>query len=393
MHDQTRRSRPRRIAMLVTVLMALALVVPTLANAGTSFSISISRVARGFSFPTEVTNAGDGTNRLFIVEKRGTVRVINGSGNLVPGYFMDIRSRVSASGERGLLGLAFHPDFETNRTLFAFYTRNDGDVVVARFRTNNSRTNVSESTHAPLLLIEHSARSNHNGGGLKFGPDGYLYVSVGDGGGSGDPGNDAQEKTSTFLGKVLRIDVDGTGDGRFDRYDIPSSNPYAGPTPGFGEIWAIGLRNPWRISFDRDTGAFYIADVGQGRREEVNREPAGFAGGRNYGWRVMEGSLCYGASTCSKSGKTLPVTEYSHSGGNCSITGGYVYRGSAYPVLVGSYVFADYCSGKIWTVPASGGAETLRYDSQQRPTSFGESENGELYMVTSTGSLFRVRAS
>ncbi len=391
MHDQTRRSKPG-ILVLTLMALVLSLAAPIAAAGGSSLSISLSFVVRGLQPLTQVTNAGDGTDRLFVVEQRGTVRVVQ-NGSLRSGYFMDIRSRVGEGGERGLLGLAFHPDFETNRQVYAFYTRDGGDIVVARFRTNNARTDVSESSYAPLMVIEHSARTNHNGGALAFGPDGYLYIGVGDGGGSGDPGNDAQEKTSTLLGKILRIDVDGTGDGRYDRYDIPPSNPYAGPTVGFGEIWAIGLRNPWRISFDRTGGAFYIADVGQGRREEVNREPSGFGGGRNYGWNAMEGSLCYTASKCPMAGDTLPVTEYSHTGGNCSITGGYVYRGSAYPAMVGLYVFADWCSGKIWTVSPTGGAETLRYDSQQHPTSFGESESGELYMVTSAGSLLRVRGT
>jgi glucose/arabinose dehydrogenase len=365
------------MVLLGIALLALSLVTPALTNAAPAFDISLTRIAQGFSFPTQVTNAGDGSGRLFVVEKRGTVRVVVGN-SIQSGYFMDIRSLVSESGERGLLSIAFHPDFETNRTLFAFYTRNDGDLVVTRLRTNPAGTNVSETTRAPLLLIEHSRNSNHNGGSLAFGPDGYLYVGTGDGGGSGDPFRAAQYKGS-LLGKILRIDVDGTGDGPFDRYRNPSTNPYEGSASGLDEIWARGLRNPWRISFDRGTGALFIADVGQGRREEVNREPAGFAGGRNYGWSAMEGSVCYRPSKCPLAGDTLPVTEYGHSSGNCSITGGYVYRGTDYPAMVGQYVFADFCTGMIWTIDHSGtGGKSLRYDSQQSPTSFGESDDGEL---------------
>ena len=273
-----------------------------------------------------------------------------------------------------------------------YYTRNGGDIVVARYTTNLARTNVDESTGRRLMLIEHSAQTNHNGGALAFGPSGYLFIAVGDGGGSGDPGNDAQEKTTTFLGKILRINVDGTGAGKYDRYSIPGSNPFAGPTKGRGEIWAYGLRNPWRISFDRGTGKLFIADVGQNRYEEVDREGAGFTGGRNYGWSVMEGKHCFRPAKCPMAGDTLPILEYAHSNGNCSITGGYVYRGSAYPNLVGQYVFADWCSGRIWTVPHAGTAMTQRANTSVNITSFGESESGELYAVTSAGVVYRVRA-
>lgn len=359
-------------------------------------SISLDPVVSGLKSPTQITNAKDGTNRLFVTEQRGTIRVIQG-GVLQPGYFLDIRSKVAFSGERGLLGLAFDPNFATNRRLFVYYTRNGGDIVVSRFTTNAARTDAIESTARPLLLIEHSAQTNHNGGGMAFGPHNYLYIGVGDGGGSGDPGNDAQEKSSTLLGKILRINVNGTGQGTYDRYSIPGSNPFAGSKPGRGEIWDYGLRNPWRISFDRGSGKMFIADVGQGRYEEINRERVGYKGGRNYGWNAMEGMHCYKASKCPLKGDTLPNAEYSHSGGNCSITGGYVYRGPTQTALVGLYVFADWCSGRIWTIPYNGAAvntpETLRADTNVNITSFGESENGELYAVTSAGGVYQVLAS
>lgn len=393
-----RVARPRRIrARAVPVLLGLTVLLgPPLSASGATFTIGLTRVASTHTFaaPTQVTNAGDGSGRLFIVERRGTIRVVQNS-RVRAGFFLDIRSKVEDGGERGLLGLAFHPKFKSNGRFFVFYTRNGGDIVVSRFTANSARTSASADSARPLLLIEHSAQSNHNGGSIAFGPDGYLYIGVGDGGGAGDPENDAQSKTRNFLGKILRIDVNGSGAGRFDRYAIPRSNPFYGSTPGLGEIWAYGLRNPWRISFDRGTGNLFIADVGQGRREEIDREPGGSKGGRNYGWSVLEGSLCYDPSPCSLSGDTLPVAQYTHADGNCAITGGYVYRGGAYPAMVGQYVFADYCSGRIWSMPHGGGTAdiVLRRDSSEHITSFGESQGGELFAVTLDGKLFRVTAS
>ena len=285
-----------------------------------------------FDAPTQVTNAGDGSGRLFIVERRGLIRVVK-DGAVVSGSFLDIRSKVEDGGERGLLGVAFHPRFETNRRFFVFYTRNGGDIVVSQFTANAAGTRASADTARPLLLIEHSARSNHNGGSMAFGPNGYLYIGVGDGGGSGDPERDAQNKSANFLGKVLRINVDGSGAGTFDRYSVPRSNPFYGSIPGRREIWAYGLRNPWRISFDRGTGKLFIADVGQGEREEIDREGPGSNGGRNYGWNIMEGTTCFRPAACPLAGDTLPVAQYAHTGGNCSITGGFVYRGATQAAL------------------------------------------------------------
>jgi glucose/arabinose dehydrogenase len=366
----------------------------TVSAASFNIRMGLKATVPGGQALTQVTNAGDGSGRLFLVERRGVIRVFE-NGSLQPGIFMDIQSRVEDGGERGLLGLAFHPEFETNRRLFVFYTRNGGDVVVSRFTTNAAGTNVDESTHRPLLLVEHSAHSNHNGGSIAFGPDGYLYIGIGDGGGSGDPGNDAQQPSKNFLGKILRVDPDGSGRGRFDNYSIPTSNPLYGGRTANDEVWAWGLRNPWRFSHDRKTGKFYISDVGQSRYEEINREAAGFGGGRNYGWRVYEGRHCYNASSCSLAGDTFPVAEYRHTGGNCSITGGYVYRGTEYPVMAGHYVFADFCSGKIYTMIQYGTTRdiVLRRDSTQNITSFGESESGELYAVTINGRLYKIGAS
>jgi glucose/arabinose dehydrogenase len=391
---------PRRHhrSLIVTVLALVAIAVSALSPAGVAAAVGItlSPVVSGLDSPTQITNAHDGTNRLFVVEQRGTIRVIQ-NGVLQPGYFLDIRSKVEDGGERGLLGLAFHPQFASNHYLYVFYTRNGGDVVVSRFKTNAARTDAIESTAHPLLLIEHSAQSNHNGGALAFSPvDHYLYVGVGDGGGAGDVHNNAQRKSS-LLGKILRINVNGTGHGPFNNYSVPKSNPFYGSKPGLEAIWAYGLRNPWRISFDRATGKLFIADVGQGRYEEVDREKVGIAGGRNYGWNAMEGMHCYTSSKCPLAGDTLPNAEYSHDGGNCAITGGYVYRGPTQTALRGLYVFADWCSGRIWTIPFDGPAvnqpETLRADTDLSITSFGEAENGELYAVTGAGGVYRVLAS
>ena len=389
----TRLRRFRSIAISLVALAALTAAVPGMVMGATT--ITLDHIVSGLSAPTQVTNAGDGSNRLFVVEQRGTVRVVHG-GVLLPGFFMDIRSKVEFGGERGLLGLAFDPGFKTNHRLFVYYTRKGGDVVVSRFTTNAGNTAVNVSTARPLLLIEHSSQSNHNGGALAFAPNGYLYVGVGDGGGSGDPANNAQRKT-TLLGKILRINVNGTGSGPFDHYSVPGSNPFSGSKPGLGEIWDYGVRNPWRISFDRATGTLWIGDVGQNKYEEVDREKWGSAGGRNYGWDAMEGLHCYTASKCPLAGDTLPNAEYGHSAGSCSITGGYAYRGPTQSALIGSYVFGDWCSGRIWTLPINGApdnsSETLRADTPHNITSFGESENGELYLVTSSGGLYQVLGS
>jgi glucose/arabinose dehydrogenase len=383
-----RRSRHRRLAALASLAALLLLTIIPASVARGATEVSINLRASGLQALTQVTNADDGTNRLFLVEKRGTVRVYQ-NGAVKSGFFLNIASIVDdAAGERGLLGLAFHPDFETNRLLYVYYTRSGGDIVVARMKANSAGTSVSTTTRQSLLVIEHSRFSNHNGGALAFGPDGYLYIGTGDGGGAGDPLRNAQNK-SRLLGKILRIDVDKTGSGPYDRYGIPSTNPFRGATPGLAEVWAYGLRNPWRISFDRTTGYLYIADVGQSRYEEVNREPPNYRGGRNYGWNVMEGKHCYNASSCNTTGKFKPVVEYTHASGNCSVTGGYVYRGAAYPGLRGLYMLADFCSGKIWTMPAAGSSLWLRRDTTLMLTSFGESENGELYGVTINGRLYQ----
>lgn len=389
------RRSPRRGALRVLAATATTAMVMSLAPADASAAsptVRLSQVVSGLSSPTQVTHAGDGSGRLFVVEQRGTIRVVE-DGKLRSSFFLDIRSKVSRGGERGLLGLAFHPKFTTNGRFYVYYTRADGDVILAQYTANAARTYARAASEKRLLRVEHSKASNHNGGGIAFGPDGYLYAGIGDGGGAGDPEGDARNKSRNLLGKLIRINVNGTGAGPYKRYSIPKSNPYRGSKPGLGEIWARGLRNPWRISFDSGTGALYIADVGQGRREEVNRQARGAKGGRDYGWNIMEGRSCFRASKCPLAGDTLPVMEYSHSAGNCSITGGYVYRGRSSPSLLGRYVFGDYCSGRIWTIPSTGTklAKKLAVDTDLNITSFGTDQARELFLVSADGGLYRLR--
>jgi glucose/arabinose dehydrogenase len=354
--------------------------------------LQLKFVVGGLSSPIGVTHAGDGSGRLFVVQRGGRIRVVV-NGTLQAGNFLDISSKIVAGGERGLLGLAFHPDFETNRRFFVYYTRAaDGDVVIARYLAHVGLATADPASEVILLVIDHSDHSNHNGGQLAFGPDGFLYAGVGDGGGSDDPDDNGQD-TSTLLGKILRLDIDGSGRGPNGAYAIPPGNPFAGPIGGFDEIWAYGMRNPWRFSFDRLTGELYIGDVGQNEWEEIDREAADDPGGRNYGWDDMEGAHCHEPSTgCLTAGRTLPIAEYSH-GLGCSVTGGFVYRGPTQLDLVGEYVVADFCSGRIWTIPSNGTSLTLRRTVGLNISSFGESESGELYAVDlSGGRLWRVVA-
>ncbi|MFN3308599.1 MAG: PQQ-dependent sugar dehydrogenase [Anaerolineales bacterium] len=348
-------------------------------------SISVSEViASGLEAPVDITHAGDGSGRLFIVEQPGRIRVIK-QGALLSTPFLDITSLVLYGGERGFLGLAFHPDYEQNGYFYVNYTRQpDGATVVARYRVSTLNPDQADPNSATTLLIIDQPYANHNGGCLKFGPDGYLYIGMGDGGSGGDPQNYAQNKDS-LLGKMLRIDVD-----HGSPYAIPADNPFVGQ-PGADEIWALGLRNPWRFSFDRLSGDLYIADVGQNLWEEVNFQASSTPGGVNYGWRCREGAHPYNSSPpCNDAAflatLTDPFTEYSHSEGY-SVTGGFVYRGSRYPNLYGTYFFADYVNGKIWSIkklsdsPLTWSARTLELQAGFNISSFGEGEDGELYLA------------
>jgi glucose/arabinose dehydrogenase len=356
-------------------------------------SLSLSKVAGGLSSPVFVTNAGDASDRLFIVEKGGRIKILSG-GAVLATPFLDIHAKVSKAGERGLLGMAFHPDYLTNGKFYVYYTNLKGQIVIAQFHRSATDPNIASPVATVLLRIS-KPFSNHNGGTLAFGPDGYLYIGTGDGGGAGDPGNRSQDLGS-LLGKILRINVDGRTPAR--PYIIPRTNPYVGKA-GLDQIWARGLRNPWRFSFDSATGDLWIGDVGQDRYEEIDRSTAAGGGGRakNYGWRVVEGDSCYRPATgCRKAGKKIPLAVYSHRKG-CSVTGGYVYRGTEYPALVGGYLFADFCSGRIWAVAAEGAPRQTPHqllDSTLSISSFGQAEDGRLYVTDlRNGGVWKVVAN
>lgn len=332
----------------------------------------------------DIRHAGDGSGRLFLVEQTGRVRVIS-DGMQLQAPFLDIRDRVSEGGERGLLSLAFAPDYASTGHFYTWYTDLAGATVLSRFKVSANPNLVNPASQEILLTVSQPF-GNHNGGRILFGPDGYLYVGLGDGGGAGDPGGNGQWM-QTLLGKVLRIDVDPSQ----GTYAIPADNPFVGDANARDEIWAAGLRNPWKMSFDRMTGDLYIADVGQDAWEEVNFQPAASIGGVNYGWATMEGSSCFESQNCSQTGLTLPVAEYSHSVG-CSITGGEVYRGSAYPDLDGLYLYGDFCSGRIWGLNRNGNDWQMQElaDTSFNITSFGEDEAGNVYLAARNVGVFLI---
>jgi glucose/arabinose dehydrogenase len=341
-------------------------------------------VVNGLKNPLYVTSANDGSGRLFVVEQDGLIRVIR-DNKLLESPFLDVKTLVSRDGsERGLLGLAFHPQYASNGAFFINYTDVNGDTVVARYHVSADNPDHADPNSAEKIIQVDQPYPNHNAGQLAFGPDGYLYVGLGDGGSAGDPQGNGQNGHA-LLGKMLRLDVDsGTP------YSIPPSNPFIGHPNFAPEIWTYGLRNPWRYSFDRATGDLYIADVGQNTWEEIDFQPAGDRGGENYGWNVYEGLHPYGSSQAV--GAVPPIAEYNHSDG-CSVTGGYVYRGNALPDLQGTYLFGDFCSGTIWaTKRDSAGLWQTRVlmNSGMPVSSFGEDETGEFYVVNYGGSLLRL---
>lgn len=330
-----------------------------------------------------MANARDGSNRLFILEQPGRIRILQ-DGSLLPEAFLDISAQVGCCGERGLLGLAFHPRYAENGYFYVNYTDSLGNTVIARFQAANPQDQrVDPSSQAILLNIEQPYR-NHNGGAVVFGPDGYLYLGMGDGGSAGDPLN-AGQSTNTLLGKILRIDIDAA-----QPYAVPPDNPFAGGG-GLAEIWAYGLRNPWRLSFDRLTGDLYIADVGQNSIEEINSLPAGSPGGANFGWNYREGSRPFQGNPTAELTLIDPVAEYDHNQG-CSVTGGYVYRGAELPEWQGAYLYGDYCTGRVWGLlnTPQGWRNAELFRTNFNITSFGEDESGEVYLVDYSGGIYRL---
>jgi len=344
--------------------------------------LALAQLVTGLSAPSHIANAGDGSGRLFIVQQGGIIRLFK-NGDLQPTSFLDIHTKVSCCGERGLLSVAFPPDYANKNHFYVYYTNPGGNLVIARYGLTADPDVADPNSENIILTIAHPTFSNHNGGQLAFGPsDGYLYIGIGDGGSGGDPNNNGQN-TNVLLGKLLRIDVESGA----IPYAIPASNPTITPTPSRPEIWAFGLRNPWRFSFDRQTSDLYIADVGQDSYEEIDYQPAASVGGQNYGWHIMEGFHCYNATSCDPTGLTLPVLEYDHSAGNCSVTGGFVYRGLQFPRMQGLYFYADYCTGRISATRHSGAGwpNMQLYDAPFSITTFGEDEGGELFVADYSG--------
>jgi glucose/arabinose dehydrogenase len=382
----------KSIAVLSPVVCFLLAMIPhaPAADVGRSVEAAVELVpvvTQGLDTPLFVTHARDGSGQLFVVEQPGTIRIID-HGSLKKTPFLDVRDRVWTKGnEQGLLGLAFHPDFRRNgRFVVNFNRREDGATVVAEYTRQSGSIQASPATERVLMVVP-QPYLNHNGGMVEFGPDGFLYIGRGDGGSRGDPENRAQNPHE-WLGKILRIDVD-----RGRPYAIPPDNPFIS-ADGRPEVFALGIRNPWRFSFDRQTGMLWLADVGQYKWEEVDIVVAG----GNYGWRIMEGAHCYNPEQdCNPDGLTFPIAEYGHENGRCSITGGYVYRGAAIPALRGTYLFGDYCSGEVFALSANvnrkaSSVPKVLMQTTLRISSFGEDEAGEIYVVDHKGGIYRLAA-
>ena len=356
--------------------------------------LALQPIASGLSSPVHLASPPSDA-RLFIVEQPGRIRVVQ-NGQLLATPFLDITAKVLDGGEQGLLSVAFHPQYATNRHFYVYYTNNDGDILIERYTATSATSNTADATSARTIIeIPHPNNGNHNGGQLAFGQDGFLYIGTGDGGGAGDAPNNAQNR-NVLLGKILRLDVNPASQ---TAYEIPSGNPFVNQVGMRGEIWAYGLRNPWRFSFDRAGQLLYIGDVGQGRKEEINAVPRTQAG-LNYGWRITEGSDCYPspATLCNKNGLTLPVHEYgTRDDGNCAVTGGFVYRGSAIPQVAGIYFFSDYCGGGLRSFRLVDGAATdvrsWNAGVGGAITSFGEDSSGEIYVISHSGSVGKLIAA
>lgn len=388
---------------------------------GPASTLSFEEVGSGFELPVHITHADDGSGRLYVVEQRGRIRILK--NKTIQGTLLDIRDRVRAPGagggtEEGLLSVAFPPQYSEKGRFYVYYTNKDGDNVLSRFHLMENQSTASPSSEEQIIVFHHPIHQNHNGGQLSFGADGYLYIGTGDGGGAGDPFDNAQDPSS-LLGKLLRIDVETSsppapslpivgylplvaknaspGDDPANLpYRIPPDNPFINQPDYRDEIWALGLRNPWRFSFDRQTGDLYIGDVGQATWEEVNYQPSSSQGGENYGWDIMEGFECYQSVSCDKTGLTLPIHVYRTGVDGCAITGGFVYRGQANPSLKGIYIYGDYCRGTIWGLQKSGNAWVNQELASTTffISTFGEDEDGELYLADrSSGKIYVIQSA
>jgi glucose/arabinose dehydrogenase len=352
------------------------------------FAIALERFAEVAGGPLAIAAPDDGTGRLFVASQAGQIWSVAADGAVLPDPMIDLSPFIVSGGEQGLLGLALHPDFPDDPRAFVNYTGEGGDTSISSFSLDPANPDRFDVRSLRQLLFIDQPYANHNGGAVLFGPDGFLYLALGDGGAGGDP-HDNGQRLDTLLGKVLRIDVDA--DGR--EYGIPAGNPFA-DADGMDEIWHYGLRNPWRVSFDRETGDLWIGDVGQGALEEIDVARGG-EGGLNFGWNVMEGTQCFEGDGCSQDGLTHPVTEYGRDLG-CTVIGGYVYRGEAFPVLEGEYLFADYCSGRIFAIDSTTSSLLAPVEvgsSDGNISAFGEDADGELYVTTLDGTVYRVTAT
>lgn len=351
--------------------------------------LTLDTIAVGMSHPLFVTTPPGDTARLFVVERTGQIRIFR-NGTLLSTPFLDISGQLFSGFEQGILGLAFPPDYATSRYFVVYYVRPDTFTVLSRFHVASAEADTALPSEDTLLSIRQPIYPDHNGGMLAYGADGYLYLSVGDGGCCGDPDSHGQDRTD-LLGSMLRLDVGSSGP-----YTIPPDNPWAADPNFRHELWNFGLRNPWRFSFDRGTSDLYIGDVGNDVFEEVDVVSHTSSGGENLGWRIMEGPQCFGGGTCSMTGLTLPVLSYNHNSG-CSVIGGYVYRGAAMPALRGTYFYTDFCSAWVRTFRYVGGVATNSHqydllDPSEFPTSFGEDAEGELYITTESGNVYRIVA-
>ncbi len=404
---KTPLKKRKNILIFLTLLLALAVLAGLLINRFISPShiafaenttnaqtLSFKLVAENLDRPVSMTHAGDDTGRFFIVEQRGRIMILTDEIHSEP--FLDITDRVQSpasngGNEEGLLGLAFPPGYEDQGYFYVYYTMLDGDNVVSRFQLTADPDVADPASEEQILVLPHPTYTNHNGGQLAFGPDGYLYIGTGDGGGGGDPLENAQDPSS-LNGKLLRIDVET----ETEPYAIPDDNPFVDDPAYRDEIWALGLRNPWRFSFDSQTGDLFIANVGQRDWEEVNFQPAHSPGGENYGWNIMEGEVCYPiGTTCDQTGLTLPVHTYARVGfpNDCSVTGGYVYRGSEFPALSGLYIYGDFCSGRIWGLRQNGDTweNQLLANTGFRISTFGMDQAGNLYVADMVaGEVFQI---